>query len=125
MADKFAKLSIDNKTYELPIHQSSVGNPVVDVSTLGQQTGYFTYDPGFKSTASCKSKITYIDAEAGKLLYRGYPIEQLAENHDYLNVCYLLLYGELPASDVLHGFTNDIKYHTMLHQQIYQFFNGF
>ncbi|MEP4432620.1 MAG: citrate/2-methylcitrate synthase, partial [Hyphomicrobiales bacterium] len=93
MSDKTATLTIDGKTYELPIHDGTVGPQVVDISSLYKQTDRFTFDPGFTSTASCESKITYIDGDQGILLHRGYPIDQLAEHGDFLETCYLLLYG--------------------------------
>jgi citrate synthase len=95
---KNATLTVGNKTYDFPISSGTVGPDVVDIGKLYAQTGMFTYDPGFTSTASCQSKITYIDGDAGVLEYRGYPIEQLAEHGDFLETCYLLLYGELPTA---------------------------
>ena len=94
---KTATLTVGNKTFDLPISSGTVGPDVIDIAKLYAQSGMFTYDPGFTSTASCESKITYIDGDAGVLEYRGYPIEQLAENGDFLETCYLLLYGELPT----------------------------
>ena len=106
---KQAKLTVDDKSFEFPVYGGSVGPDVIDISKLYAQTGMFTYDPGFTSTASCESKITYIDGDAGVLLYRGYPIEQLAQG-DFLETCYLLLYGELPTpaqkKDFDHRVTN-------------------
>ena len=102
---KTAKLTLpDGKEFELPIIEGSIGPPVIDIRTLYQLSGYFTFDPGFFSTASCVSKITYIDGEKGELLYRGYPIEELAENSSYVEVCYLLLYGHLPSKGELEKF---------------------
>jgi len=125
MTKKSAQLIIkDQKTIELPIYTPTLGKDVIDVTQLGAE-GFFTYDPGFMSTASCESKITFINGEKGILLYRGYPIEQLAEKKDYLDVCYLLLNGELPNSKERTDFSSLINNHTMVHQQIYQFLNGF
>jgi len=95
---KSAKLTVGEKTVSLPIYEGTIGPDVIDISKLYAQTGAFTYDPGYTSTGSCESKITYIDGDEGILLYRGYPIEQLAENGDFLETCYLLLYGELPTA---------------------------
>lgn len=125
MAKDTAHLSINgDEPIDLPILKPTLGNPVIDISNLGAEH-IFTFDPGFMSTASCESKITYIDGEKGILLYRGYPIEQLAEKKDYLDVCYLLLNGELPNQSEKTDFTNLINNHTMVHQQMYQFLNGF
>lgn len=110
---------------ELPILSGATGPDVVDVQTLYKQTGMFTYDPGFTSTASCRSAITYIDGEAGVLLYRGYPIEQLAEKCSFLEVCYLLLEAELPNADELKTFEKEVTTHTMVHDQLTNFFKGF
>jgi citrate synthase len=110
---------------ELPVLSGTVGPDVLDVQTLHKQTGMFTYDPGFTSTASCCSTITYIDGDAGVLLYRGYPIEQLAERCTFLEVCYLLLNGELPNKAEMETFENTITMHTMVHDQITNFFKGF
>lgn len=109
----------------LPVLSGTTGPDVIDVQSLYKQTGMFTYDPGFTSTASCSSKITYIDGEEGILLYRGYPIEQLAEQCTYLEVCYLLLKGELPTSQELEKFESKISRHTMVHDQLTNFFKGF
>ena len=119
---------VDNSTgrsFELPILGGSIGPSVIDVRRLYSDTGYFTYDPGYTSTGSCESKITYIDGEEGVLLYRGYPIADLAEKSDFLEVCYLLLYGELPNREQKSKFDYDITHHTMLHEQIHFFFRGF
>lgn len=125
MTKKTAQLTISgNAPIELPIYSPSLGKDVIDVSTLGSH-GLFTYDQGFLSTASCESKITFIDGEQGVLLYRGYPIEQLAEKKDFVDVCYLLLNGELPSAADKSTFNNLINNHTMVHQQMYQFLNGF
>ncbi len=125
MTDRTAKLTIDDKTtVDLPIRSGTLGPDVIDIGQLAKQ-GIFTYDPGFFSTASCSSNITYIDGDKGVLLYRGYPIEQLAEQSDFLEVCYLLLYGELPNLAEREQFNNTIKTHTMVHEQMRNFFNGF
>jgi citrate synthase len=113
------------KSYEFPLLPGSVGPKVIDVRSLYSETGLFTYDPGYTSTGSCDSKITYIDGDAGILLHRGYPIDQLAEQSDYLEVCYLLLKGELPSVDEKRRWEHDIRYHTMLHEQLAQFYRGF
>ncbi|MBK8815675.1 MAG: citrate (Si)-synthase [Methylococcaceae bacterium] len=110
---------------ELPVLAGSTGPNVLDVQSLYKHTGMFTYDPGFTSTASCSSAITYIDGEAGILLYRGYPIEQLAEHSTFLEVCYLLLHGELPDKAELSTFEHNITMHTMVHDQVNLFFRGF
>ena len=110
---------------ELPLLSGTIGPDVVDIQSLYQKTGMFTYDPGFTSTASCSSTITYIDGEKGILLYRGYPIEQLAEHCTFLEVCYLLLNGELPETDEIQRFENTITLHTMVHDQLTNFFKGF
>lgn len=120
-----AKLIYQGKETELPVLGGAVGPDVVDVRKLYAQTGLFTYDPGFTSTASCDSHITYIDGDEGVLLYRGYPIEQLAQGSNFLEVCYLLLHGELPTSAALAKFNKDITYHTMVHEQLHNFFRGF
>ncbi|WP_373088448.1 citrate synthase [Sneathiella sp.] len=114
-----------NKNIELPLISGSVGPSVIDVRKLYSQTGHFTYDPGFTSTASCDSAITYIDGDAGILMHRGYKIEELAEHSDFMEVCYLLLKGELPSQADKSKFTHDITYHTMLHEQLTQFYRGF
>ena len=110
---------------QLPVRSGTIGPDVVDVANLYKETGCFTYDPGFTSTANCSSKITYIDGDKGELLYRGYPIEQLAENSNFLAVCYLLLYGELPANDEFRKFRTTITYHTMVNEQMTRFYSGF
>jgi citrate synthase len=127
MSDKrTAKLSFSDGTSsaEFPILSGSVGPDVIDIRTLGK-TGMFTYDPGFLATASCSSSITYIDGDAGVLLYRGYPIEQLAEQCDFLEVCYLLLKAELPTAEQKKQFDDMVRRHTMVHDQINYFFRGF
>lgn len=124
MADKTAQLSFDGKTVELPVLSGTLGPDVLDVRALGS-AGAYTFDPGFMATASCESKITFIDGDKGILLHRGYPIEQLAEKADYLDTCYLLLNGELPTAEQKAEFTNVIKNHTMVNEQLKSFFNGF
>ncbi|QLH38995.1 MAG: citrate (Si)-synthase [Defluviicoccus sp.] len=119
---------VDNasgRRYELPVLKGSTGPDVIDVRKLYQETGYFTFDPGYTSTGSCESAITYIDGDKGTLLYRGYPIEQLAEGSDFMEVCYLLLYGDLPTAEQKRKFEHDITYHTMLHEQMHKFIDGF
>jgi citrate synthase len=120
-----ATLTIGNKAYDFPIFSGTVGPDVVDIAKLYAQSGMFTYDPGFTSTASCWSKITYIDGDAGVLQYRGYPIEQLAEHGDFLETCYLLLYGELPTAEQKKDFDYRVTHHTMVHEQMARFFQGF
>src|SRR2546428_3657322 len=115
----------EGKSIEFPMLSGSVGPDVVDIRTLYAKTGIFTYDPGFLSTASCSSKITYIDGDAGVLLYRGYPIEQLAVNCDFLEVCYLLLNGELQTRERKKKFDSNIMHHTMVHEQLARFYQGF
>jgi len=111
--------------FELPVMNGTVGPNVIDVRRLYAETGHFTYDPGYTSTGSCGSSITYIDGEEGILLYRGYPIHDLAKNCDYLEVCYLLLYGELPTEEQNTKFEHDVANHTMLHEQLNTFYRGF
>jgi citrate synthase len=120
-----AKISGNGFELELPVMSGTLGPDVLDIRKLYGTTGRFTYDPGFTSTASCESKITYIDGDEGVLLYRGYSIEQLAETADYLETCYLLLYGELPNKAVKEEFEKTITYHTMVHEQLNNFFRGF
>ena len=120
-----ATFSVNGKEVELPVLKGSVGPDVVDIRKLYGATDAFTYDPGFTSTASCESQITYIDGDKGVLLYRGYPIEQLAEHSSFLEVCYLLLNGELPTAHELESFTYTITHHTMVHDQFDRFFQGF
>ena len=118
----------DNETgesWEIPILHGAVGPKVIDIRKLYSQTGAFTYDPGFTSTASCSSEITYIDGEAGILLHRGYAIADLAKNTDFMDVCYLLLHGELPSPEEKEQFDGDITRHTMLHEQLVRFYSGF
>ena len=127
LADNKATLSFSNgsPSVELPVYEGSVGPNVVDIRKLYAQTGMFTYDPGFMSTAACQSAITYIDGDKGELLYRGYPIEQLAVNCDYLEVCHLLLYGELPNGDQKTDFVGRVTNHTMVNEQMQFFLRGF
>jgi len=110
------------KSVKLPVIEGSIGPKVIDVRKLYAQTGYFTYDPGFMATAACRSSITYIDGDEGVLLYRGYPIEQLAAHSDFMEVSYLLLYGELPTAKQREQFVYDITHHTMVHEQLTSFF---
>ena len=122
---KTAVLDVDDKKATFPVHEGTIGPAVVDIAKLYGTTGMFTYDPGFTSTASCESKITYIDGDAGLLLYRGIPIEQLAEHGDFLETCYLLLYGELPTTAQKADFDYRVTRHTMVHEQMSRFFQGF
>ncbi len=121
-----ATLTYDgDKTLEMPVYGGTIGPEVMDIRALYGKTGMFTYDPGFLSTAACASKITYIDGDKGVLLYRGYPIEQLAVNCDFLEVCYLLLNGELPSQDAKTKFDWTVTRHTMVHEQLARLFQGF
>jgi len=123
---KIASLTLPNgKNYEFPIHSGSIGPDVIEIKKLYAKSDHFTYDPGFTSTGSCKSNITYIDGEKGVLLHRGYKIEDLADNCDFLEIAYLLLNGELPNSDQKRVFDNKITTHTMIHEQLSLFFRGF
>jgi citrate synthase len=125
MTERKATLTIDGeKPIELPVYKGTRGQDVVDVGSLGSH-GFFTYDPGFSATAACQSDITYIDGEKGILLYRGYPIEVLAEKSDYIEVCYLLLEGTLPSAEQKAKFEHTIKYHTMVNRSIEHFISGF
>lgn len=120
------KLELEGKeTLELPVLKGTLGHDVVDIRAFTKGTEMFTFDPGFVSTASCESKITFIDGDKGQLYYRGYPIEQLAEHSDYLETCYLLIYGELPSAEEKARFVNTVMHHTMLHEQLTWFFRGF
>ncbi|ENO79995.1 citrate synthase [Thauera sp. 63] len=123
--ERTATLTVDGKTVEFPVMTGTHGQDVIDIRTLGGKTGLFTYDSGFLSTASCKSKITFIDGDKGELLYRGYPIEQLAEKCNFLEVAYLLKNGELPNQSQKVEFEDLIKRHSMLHDQITKFYSGF
>ena len=120
-----AKITLGDKTVDSPVLSGTVGPDVVDIRKFYAQTGAFTYDPGFTSTASCESEITYIDGDEGVLLHRGYAIGDLAENSSFMEVCYLLLNGELPNADELAKFDNTITRHTMLHEQLATFYRGF
>jgi citrate synthase len=120
-----AKIGIGDKTVDLPVLKGTLGPDVVDIRKLYGATDTFTFDPGFTSTASCESKITFIDGDKGVLLHRGYPIDQLAEESSFLEVCYLLLHGELPNAKAYAEFEHNITYHTMLHDQFDRFFQGF
>ena len=124
-AQRMATLNVDGKAIELPVYSGSIGPDVIDVRSLYGKTGTFTFDPGYMSTASCKSSITYIDGDKGELLYRGYPIEQLAEKCDFLEVCYLLKHGELPNLAQREDWNKRVKRHTMVHEQITRFMQGF
>ena len=120
-----ATLTLDGKSIEMPVYDAVHGPSVIDIRKLYAEMDVFTYDPGFTSTGSCRSEITFIDGDKGELLYRGYPIDQLAEKSHYLEVCYLLLYGELPSAAQLEDFENRVTRHTMLHEQMVNFFRGF
>lgn len=124
MAERKATIQIDGNSIELPVLSGTAGHDVIDVRTLGKH-GYFTFDPGFLATGSCESKITYIDGENGVLLHRGYPIDQLATEADYLEVCYMLIHGEAPTAEQYIEFKETITNHTMVHQGIHEFFGGF
>jgi citrate synthase len=124
-SSKTATLTIDGKSYDLPVLSPTTGPEVIDIRKLYADAGVFTYDPGFTSTASCDSTITFINGEEGELLHRGYPIDQLASKSHYLEVCYLLLYGELPSTSQLEAFEDTITHHTMIHEQMHFFFRGF
>ena len=127
LANYSATLSFSNGTpsIDIPVYNGSIGPDVMDIRKLYGQTGMFTYDPGFLSTASCQSSITYIDGDKGELLYRGYPIEQLATQCNFLETCHLLLYGELPNAQRKHEFTQTVTHHTMVHEQMQFFLRGF
>src|SRR5882762_1349751 len=122
---KSGKFVVGNQNYSFPIYDGTVGPSVIDIGKFYAETGMFTYDPGYTSTGSCESKITYIDGEEGILLYRGFPIEQLAEHGDFLETCYLLLYGELPTAAQKADFDNRVTRHTMVHEQMSRFYQGF
>src|SRR5262249_48089601 len=113
------------KSWDLPVIGGTIGPKVIDVRKLYSDTGHFTYDPGYTSTGTCQSKITYIDGDKGELFYRGYPIQELAEQSDFTEVSYLLLYGELPTAEQRKKFVWDITHHTMVHEQLSAFFRGF
>jgi len=120
-----ATLTVAGCHHELPVRKGTLGPDVIDITTLYAETGHFTYDPSFTSTASCESKITFIDGDKGILLYRGYPIDQLAEHGTFMETCYLLLYGELPTKEQYDTFRNLITRHTMVHEQMTRFYTGF
>jgi citrate synthase len=125
MTDQPAKITLGDKTVESPVLSGTIGPDVIDIRKLYAQTGAFTYDPGFTSTASCESNLTYIDGDEGVLLHRGYAIGDLAEQSSFMEVCYLLLNGELPSADELTEFDTTITRHTMLHEQLATFYRGF
>ena len=125
MTQRTATLTYNGKTTEFPVYAGTIGPDVIDISKLYAQTGAFTYDPGFMSTAACKSSITYIDGDKGELLYRGYPIEQLAEKCNFMEVCYLLKDGELPNRAQYDDWVGKVQRHTMVHDQLTRFYNGF
>ena len=120
-----ATLAVHDQTIEFPVYSGTVGPDVIDISTLFSKAGVFTYDPGFTSSASCKSDITFIDGDKGVLLYRGYPIDELAEHGSFLETCHLLLYGQLPNKEQYAQFVNRVTHHTMIHEQMNRFFSGF
>ncbi|MEO6365212.1 MAG: citrate synthase [Luteimonas sp.] len=122
---KRVTLTAGDKSVTLPVHTGTLGNPCIDIATLPKETGCFTYDSGFTATASCKSAITYIDGDAGVLMYRGYPIEQLAKHSCFLEVAYLLMQGELPNKDEFAKFENEVTHHTMMHEAFKGFLGGF
>ena len=125
MTDKTVSMKMPGGEFDYPVLDGTVGPEVVDIRKFYARTGMFTYDPGFTSTASCESKITYIDGEKGILLHRGYPIDQLAEQSTFMEVSYLLLHGELPSQAELEEFTYTISRHTMVHEQLATFYRGF
>ena len=125
MTGKTARLEFGGKALDLKVRRGSVGPDVIDIAPLYKEAGAFTYDPGYTSTAACDSAITYIDGDKGELMYRGYPIDQLAEKSNYLEVCYLLLYGELPTKAQKDDFDYRVTRHTMVHEQMSRFFTGF
>src|SRR5471030_1084067 len=122
---KSGKLTLDDKDYNFKVYEGTIGPSVMDIGKLYAQAGIFTYDPGYTSTGSTESKITYIDGDEGVLLYRGYPMEQLAEHGDFLETCYLLIYGELPTASQRSDFVYRVTRHTMVHEQMSRFFQGF
>jgi citrate synthase len=125
MTQRTATLNFNGQSTEFPVYAGTIGPDVIDISKLYGQTGAFTYDPGFMSTAACRSSITYIDGDKGELLYRGYPIEQLAEKCDFMEVCYLLKNGELPSQTQYDDWIGRVRKHTMVHDQLTRFYNGF
>lgn len=124
MADNNATLNVDGKEYQFPIIKGALGRPVLDISAL-QEANFWSYDPGFKVTAPVESKITFIDGGKGELLYRGYPIDQLANNAEYLEVAYALIHGDLPNSDQKADFYEKVRKHSAVHDQLRKFFEGF
>ncbi len=127
LSDKKATLSFSDGSapIEFPVYKGTVGPDVIDIRKLYGQTGMFTFDPGFMSTAACESGITYIDGDKGELLYRGYPIEQLAVNCDFMDICYLILNGELPNQEQKADFDSQVTHHTMVNEQLHFFLRGF
>ena len=126
MSNKIYKLSDPSgKTSAPPLREGTLGPATLDIATLYRDLEIFTFDPGFVATASCESKITFIDGEKGVLLYRGYPVEQLAEKSSFLEVAYLILYGELPTNIQFEAFSNSIKRHSMVNEAVLRFFTGF
>ena len=123
--EAFRLISPSGKETELPVRAGTVGPDVVDIGSLYKEQGVFTYDPGFVATGSCESDITFIDGEKGVLMYRGYPVEQLAKNSTFIEVAYLLLHGELPTASELEEFDNTIRVHNMLNEGMLNFFKGF
>jgi citrate synthase len=121
----FRLINPDGRELELPVHKGTTGPDVIDIGRIYREQGVFTYDPGFVATGSCKSDITFIDGEKGILMYRGYPVEQLAKHSNFIEVCYLLLNGELPTADELEEFDTTIRTHTMLNEGMLNFFKGF
>jgi citrate synthase len=119
------KLTYQGKTYEFPVQEGTCGEKAIDISTLRNTTGLITFDPGFMSTGSCRSKITYLDGEKGVLLYRGYPIEQIAEKSSFIETSYLLIYGELPTTKQLDDFQYHLVHHSMVHESIKNLYDGF
>lgn len=127
LSDKKATLSFSDgsPSVEFPVHKGTVGPDVIDIRKLYGQTGMFTYDPGFMATAACESGITYIDGDKGQLMYRGYPIDQLAQKCDFMDVCYLILNGDLPNADQKQEFDSLVTNHTMVQEQMQHFLRGF
>ena len=120
-----ASVTIDGARHEFPMLKGTLGPDVIDIGALGQNTGHFTYDPEFSSTASCESKITFIDGDKGVLLYRGYPIDQLAAQGNFVEICYLLFYGQLPTREQYQEFCRRVVNHTMVNEQMTRFYTGF
>ncbi|HNP98690.1 MAG TPA: citrate/2-methylcitrate synthase, partial [Bacteroidia bacterium] len=125
MSQETAEIKLENKVFQLPVIIGSEGEKAIDISTLRDQTGYITLDTGFKNTGSTQSSITFLDGENGILRYRGYPIEQLAEKSSFLEVSYLLIYGELPNSSQLADFISGVTHHTLIHEDMKKFYEGF